>query len=366
MKTRTSILALVLSLVLLCAPALAEPTAPATDAAARGFSAKGSVIQPDPITVVAPMGGQVCDFSLSAGDAVEQDAVAFTLTPTRVYAAADGVVTHLRAQVGDRCSDVLVQYGALCTIERQDVWRIDASTSGAYDNAENRDVRVGQLLRVQHGTGDDKVRGEGKVITVDGKDYELEIEQGDFEVEDSVKIYKGDSKDNATKDQVGSGKIVRAPAVQAQGEGVVAQVLVGEGDAVVRGQPLFVLDASAAVYAKDGAVTSDVKFPAGGLVGEVLVRPGQFVQQGQAVLTLIPTSELQANLEVDELDIAKVRVGDMVRVYVDAFQQDRNATVMEIRKIGVTVLDTTKFDVRVTFEQSADLMIGMHVTGYWN
>lgn len=355
-------LALAVSLILCCAPALAE----STDSAARGFSAKGSVIKPDAITVTAPMGGQVQDFSLVSGDAVEEGAVAFALTPTQVYAAADGIVTYLRAQVGDRCQDVQAQYGALCAIERQDIWRIDASTSGAYDNAENRDVRVGQVLRVQHGTGDDKVKGEGTVIWVDGKDYDLEIAQGDFDVEDSVKIYKFDSKDNAAKDQMGSGKIVRAPAVTATGEGVVAQVLVKEGDAVVRGQPLFVLDAAAATYAKDSAVAPQVKFPAAGLIDEVLVRPGQFVVQGQAVMTLIPTGELEANLEVDELDIAKVRVGDMVRVHVDAFQQERSATVKEIRKIGVTVLDTTKFDVRVGFEQSSDLMIGMHVTGYWN
>ncbi len=361
---KTFILALILALLLSCAPALAETAT--TDAAARGFSAKGSVLRPDPITVTAPMGGQVGDFDLVPGDAVEADAVAFALTPTRVYAAADGVVSHLRAQVGDRCQAVQGLYGALCTIERQDVWRIDASTSGAYDNAENRDVRVGQVLRVQHGTGDDKVRGEGTVIAVDGKEYDLEIAQGDFEVEDSVKIYKGDSKDNATKDQMGSGKIVRAPVVDITGEGVVVQVLVKEGDSVVRGQPLFVLDAESASYAKDSAALPEVRFQAAGLIGEVLVRPGQFVQQGQALMTLIPLDALEANLEVDELDIAKVRVGDMVRVYVDAFQQDRSATVKEIRKIGVTVLDTTKFDVRVAFEQSADLMIGMHVTGYWN
>ncbi len=349
------------------APEPAPTAAPVSSIVKTGsFSAKGSIQAPDAVSVLAPMGGQVGDFNWSQGDTVQPDALAFEIKPTMVYAGTDGVVRSLKANVGDRVADVVGQYGALCHIERGAVWHIDASTSGAYDDPDNRDIRVGQPVRVQHGTGDSKVRGEGTVISVDGKDYVVELPQGDFELEDSVKIYFDTSKDNASKDQIGSGKIIRAEALKHTGEGVVAAVLVGEGDAVTRGQPLFILDSESARYEAGVNAASEVRFTQSALIEQVLVAPGQFIKQGEAVMTLLPTGALEGTLEVDELDISKVRVGQTLRVKVDSFDGERGATVSEIRPIGQTVLDTTKFLVKVEFDQGGDLMIGMHITGYFD
>lgn len=351
--------ALVLAVSLLCGStsALAQET--------RTFSAKGTITEPTPVTVFAPMGGQLLDFSWKSGDRVETDAVALSLRPTQICAANDGTIRNLYAKVGDQAAAIQAQYGALCYVERTGVWRIKVSTTSAYDHPDNRDIYIGQLVRLQHGTGDDKVKGDGTVISVGDKEFVVELPQGDFEVEDSTKVYLGDSKDNATKDQLGSGKIARAEALPVNGTGTIAQILVKEGDQVTRGQPLFILDDASARHAEAQPATPEVKFLQAGLIGEVLVRPGQFVQQGQALMTLLPTDALEALLEVDELDISKVRVGDMVRMKVDAYQDDRTGTVKEIKPIGKTVLDTTKFMVKVTFERPSDLMIGMHVTGYW-
>ena len=361
-----SIISLTLALMLICAPALAETTDAPAVAVQTGFSAKGAVIRPNPITLTAPVGGQVQDFAWVSGDTADVDDIALTLRPNEVRAAADGVITGLRAHVGDKAEDVQAQYGALCYIERQDIWHIDASTTNAYDDPENRDVRIGQTVRMQQGTGDDKIKGEGIVISMDGKEFVVEMPQDDFELEKSIKLYLASSKDNANRDQVGSGKIMRAPALPAIGEGIIADVLVKEGDTVSKGQPLFVLDDPHARHAEGDKETGAVPFGTHAIINEVLVNPGQFVVQGQALMTLYPIDNLEASLEVDELDIARVRVGDAIRIKVDAFDQDRSATVTAIRPLGMTVLDTTKFDVRIRFEHAGDLMIGMHVTGYWN
>jgi multidrug resistance efflux pump len=362
-------LILALAVGLVCAPGLATQAPVPTESfapAASGFSAKGSILPPVPVTVLAPMGGQVQDFTWASGDAVEEGALAFQLTPTAVYAANDGVVASLNAKVGDQAADVAAQYGALCYVQRQDVWRVKASTASAYGDPENRDVHVGQTLRVQHGSGDNKIRGEGRVIQVDGKDFVLEMERGDFEVEDSVSLYLQDSKNNANRDKVGAGKVARADALGAVGEGVVAAVLVTEGQAVERGQPLFLLDSAGARYDAARQAQSEVHFPVSGAIGQMLVGPGQFVQQGQAVATLWPLEALEATLEVDELDIARVRVGDVVRISVDAYQKAYAGEVTQIRPVGQVVLDTTKFLVKVSIENPDALMIGMHVTGYWD
>lgn len=331
-----------------------------------GFSAKGIIEPPNAVSMLAPIGGQVDDFSWVAGDVVAEGDLALALRTMRVVAPGDGVVTALRARAGDRAADIIAQYGALCYIERQDIWHIDASVTATSGDAERRDVRVGQQLRVQHGSGDSKVRAEATVISVSGKDFVLEVEQGDFELEDSIKVYVASSKDNSSSDQIGSGEIVRAPAFAALGDGVVASASVAEGDVVERGQVLFLLDGANARHEPGAEVEPEVRFPQSGVIGEILVAPGQFVEQGQAVMRLFPADMLEATLEVDELDIAKVRVGDAVRIHVDAHRQERAGIVREIRPIGKVVLDTTKFLVRVSFEKSDDLMIGMHVTAYWD
>lgn len=332
----------------------------------NGFSAKGSVAAPESTTLYAPMGGQVLDFSWAKGDPAEENEVAFSIKPTQICAAEDGVIIGLQAKVGDQAETVLSQYGALCYVERQGIWNVKASTAKAYNKPENRDVRVGAVLRVQTGSGDTEEEGIGTVVRVDGTSFALEMEEGGFELEDTVKLYKGTGTDYKTKDQVGEGKVERPAAIPVTGAGSIASVLVAEGDRVVRGQPLFLVDSASAEYSGENALP-EIRFPESGLIGDVLAQAGQFVVQGQAMMTLLPSGETEATLEVDELDISKVRLGQNVRVTVDAYPgQEWTATVKEICPIGTTVLDTTKFTVRVSFADEAEgFMIGMHVVGYW-
>ena len=181
-----------------------------------------------------------------------------------------------------------------------------------------------------------------------------------------MNIYLGSSKENYRADQIGSGKIIRPAALAAAGQGMIASVLVQEGERVMRGQPLFMLDSAGARYASGEEVKPEARFEQSGIISEVLARPGQYLQQGQAVMTMLPQTALEAALEVDELDIAKVRIGDTLRVSVDAYEGERKGTVTRIEPLGRVMLDTTKFIVKVSFEESSDLLIGMHVRAYWD
>ena len=355
-------LALLMALGLTSLPAQAQ----SVSGEGGGFSAKGLITSPVPLSVFAPMGGQAGDFSWQPGDRAEAGGLAFNILPALVYAPADGVVAGLRAQAGDTTEGVMAQYGALCYINRENIWHIEALITSTSDKEETRDVQVGQTLKVQHGTGDKKVRGEAAVIARSGKSFVLELEQGEFELEDDVRIYLGTSKDYVNSDQIGSGKIVRPAALAVAGQGMVASVLVQEGERVTRGQPLFMLDSAGARYAVGEEVKPEARFEQSGIISEVLARPGQYVQQGQAVMTLLPDTSLEAALEVDELDISKVRVGETLRVSVDAYEGERRGTVSSIEPLGRVMLDTTKFIVKVSFDEASDLLIGMHVRAYWD
>lgn len=330
---------------------------------AETLSAKGTITVPERINLLAPIGGQLKDFSWKSGDQAAAGAVALEILPAQVCAANDGVIAGLKARVGDQADAVQAQYGALCYVERQGIWHIDASTSSAYDKPKNRDVRVGDVLRVHEGSGGDEKDSEGTVISVNGKDFVLEMDQGDFELEDDVKIYLGTGTTYKNSELVGKGEVKRPEALAATGTGVVAAVLVKDGDTVMRGQPLFLMDSPTAWYDQQ-AGSPQALFAQDALIEKVLVSPGQTIAQGQALMTLIPANQLEATLEVDELDIAQVSVGQYVKLKIDAYPDiEREGKVLEICPIGNTQLDTTKYNVRVSIDQTDGLMIGMHVAG---
>lgn len=344
-------------MLFLSAPATAE--VPADD-----VSGKGMITAPETISLLAPMGGQLKDFSWRLGDQAEAGTVALEILPIQVCAPNDGVIAGLNAQVGDQADAVQAQYGALCYVEREGIWHIQASTASAYNKPKNRDIRIGDMLRVRESSGDDEKTGTGKVISVNGKAFVLEMAQGDLELEDDVSLYHGTGTTYKGSDLVGKGKVTRPPALSVMGGGIVASVLVKEGDTVRRGQPLFLLDSSNARY-ENQAGNPQVLFPHASLIEKILVSPGQAVAQGQVLMTLIPTGGLEATLEMDELDIAQVQIGQNIRLKIDAYPDaERNGQVIEICPIGNTQLDTTKYDVRVSIDQIEGLMIGMHVTGY--
>lgn len=338
------------------APAPASPT---------GFSAKGSIDVVERVTLIATVGGQVKDFAWLPGDAVSAEDTAIELIPTQIFAADSGVIRGLQATQGAQAGQVIAEYGALCHIERDTVRQIEAPTNTAYDKAENRDVRVGDVLRVLQGSGDNEVKGTATVVRRTAGGYVVELEQGQFDLEKSAKLYRGTGDDYKDKDKVGRGDVTRPATLPVLGDGCIATVLVEEGQRVERGQPLFTLDAASARH--EAAPVESVSFGRPGVLTELLVRPGQFVAQGQALMTLMPTDSVLAVLDVDELDIARVEVGQRIRLKVDAHpDRELSGTVREIVPQGNMVLDTTKFRVKVALDNTDGLMVGMRLTGYWN
>lgn len=212
----------------------------------EAISGKGTITAPETFYLRAPMGGQIEDFSWQAGDAAQAGDVAFVHQPAELTAANDGVIRGMRARVGDQADSVAAQYGALCYIERQGIWRVNASTASAYNQPENRDIKVGDVLRVRKGSGEDEKSGTGTVVSVSGKDFALEMDAGDFELEDDVNVYLGKGTAYKSSELVGKGEIARPAMIPVTGTGIVAAILVKNGDTVKRGQALFYMDAASA------------------------------------------------------------------------------------------------------------------------
>ncbi len=75
----------------------------------------------------------------------------------------------------------------------------------------------------------------------------------------------------------------------------------------------------------------EVKAPADARVEVVSVRPGDLVQPGRAVVTLLEPSQLWVRVYIPEPDLGRVSVGQKAAVYVDTFpNRDFSGTIEQI------------------------------------
>ena len=101
--------------------------------------------------------------------------------------------------------------------------------------------------------------------------------------------------------------------------------------------------------------------PQDAVVTSVDAIPGQLVQQGQVVLTLATLDQLQLETtDLSERDIAKVKIGVPVSVFVEALEETFNGKVVSISPRADIVGGDTVFNVTIAFdEQPQDLLWGM-------
>ena len=107
--------------------------------------------------------------------------------------------------------------------------------------------------------------------------------------------------------------------------------------------------------------------PISGTVMTKNVNAGENVQNGNSTTTLAviyDLSEVTFEMNIDELDISNVKVGQKVEVTADAFEdQTFEGTVTKVSMEGTAANGVTYYPVTVTMTEYGDLLPGMNVTG---
>ena len=341
MKTKLSVFtALLLALTLVCACALAA-------------TANATIVAPDTVKITAPFAGTLKPFDLTATQEVAAGEALFEIDTVPVYATQDGTVAAVFAGVGDDASGVQSRYGAMAVIEPALALYIDADTAQAYDDDDNRYLHAGETLYLKCGNE----KGTGRVASVSGKDYIVEILTGSFDVGDTVRCFRESS--TPSDSETGRGKVKRYDDVNVVSDGRVAKVHVKPGDTVKVGDLLFeMIDAQSA---KDASPV--IAAPVSGAVSAVYVASGAQVYRGALLCEIADLSTLELSVEVDELDIDRVKIGDVLSFTLDAYAgQTFSGAVTEIRPIGSARQNATYFDVRVAAPQGVTLLPGMNAT----
>jgi len=322
-------------------------------ACALGATANASIVAPETAKITAPFAGTLLPFDLVSGDAVTAGDTLFTLDTTPVYAALDGTVAAVFAAAGDDAAGVSAHYGALAVIEPEYPLYISADTDDAYDNDDNKYIHAGEMLYLKR--NDEK--GTGRVTSVDGKYYTVEVLTGNFDLDETVRCYRESAMPYDS--EVGRGKVKRFADAKVSASGRICAVHVKPGDTVKTGDLLFeTVDTLSAVGASPA-----IAAPVSGAVTALYASSGAQVYRGQLLCEVADLTKLELSAEIDEIDLAAIRAGDVLSYTLDAYAgRTFTGTVTEIRPVGAQRQNAAYFDVRITAPEGVTLLPGMNAT----
>lgn len=334
-------------LLALCLPV----TALAEEATANGVVESRSIQ-----SVVAPFSGVLKPFDWESGDRVESGETLFEMQTTKVCAPEDGIIRGVFAVSGDQAESVLAQYGMLAGIEKAHPLLIQATTNGAYKEAENRWIHAGEIVYFEQSNDRDN-EGEGRVIAVSGNHYTVEISKGDFEDGDSVKLYRDEKM--GTKSCIGSGSVEYAADLAVTGSGYVVSCFAHEGDTVHKGDVLFELVSQDADY---GVSTPSILSASEGAL-EICTQSGAQVYKGQLLARVHSLNELSVVASVDEVDLNGLSLGDPLTIVFDRYPQEIvTGIVSEISALGTARQNASYYNVTINFHATLDILPGMNAT----
>lgn len=172
----------------------------------------------------------------------------------------------------------------------------------------------------------------------------------------------------------------------------VEELLIHEGDFVSEGTAIFRMKASTAEklmksykdsmdtaesnleQAQSGLDTTQESYdnytitaPISGTVIKKSIKVGDKIQNGSSATSLAEIYDLSSvtfDMNIDELDVSSVKVGQSVKVTADAFEnQTFSGTVTKVSLEGTSSNGVTYYPVTVTLDEVGGLLPGMNVDG---
>lgn len=346
-------------------------------------------------TVTTLVSGEVLSDTFEEGDIVEKDQLLYTIDSSDVSTTETQAQTNYTqalkakyptADISGTVSEVYVSNGdavsagtELCRISASNDLTIDFQFSYAKDG----DFYVGQPAKIYlngyagyiDGTvaqiGSSSVaNGTGmKMTTVRVKAANPGLVSGDCTASAVVGNYTSYGQ---TTVKVGTGSTITASA-----SGKVSGLTLMPGDSVSSGQRICTItgdsvdnqlqNAKASLEnAQDRLDDYMVTSPITGTVVEKTVKAGDNVGTGSnsnnTLCIIYDLSYLQMTLNIDELDIDNVEVGQVVNITSDAKEgQTFTGVVTKVSVVGTTSGGTTTYPVTVRIDDTDGLRPGMNV-----
>lgn len=423
LSKKKKIIAIVVIIVIIAAAVkscgLGEKTAENTstytfDTAVRtsiieSLSGTGTLEPADKYTVTTLLKGDILTDSFEEGDIVEADQVLYQIDSSdmqttieraeisaksaqRSYETAvkdldnlnvktkvGGVVTDVLVEVGDQVSAgqeiAKVRDSATMTIElpfpadEADTFYIGQSAQVTlYGSFETLSGKVESI------SGASEVQAGNKIV----KNVTISVENPGAISEEQIATAEVGTSGST---QSGKFKYNENRSVNAEVSGEVVAIVNDEGSEVSSGSTIIRLESdnvtnsvqSASDSVKDAQLSLEnqydtledytIKSPIKGTVIEKKKKAGDTIDSNAELCTIYDLSYLKMTMNIDELDISKVKVGQEVTVTADAVQgQTFKGKVTKINMAGTTTNGVTTYPIEVQIEDTEGLLPGMNVS----
>lgn len=352
--------------------------------------AGGSISSADSITELAPVAATIDTVTLKNGDRVEAGQTVLTLKS----ATLSDEITKLQ-------SDLQTQDSQLRMMDKSKSSKISAPVSGRVKAIYTADGQNVNAAMTNHGgllllsiddvmavsfTPSQEIHA-GDAVRLRIGEQEIESTIADFSNNTALVLFPDNSYElgqmvtvmNGAGEGIGEGPLqVNNPFYLSATAGVVKTIRVALGDQVSTGDTLVELTDS--VYSEEyrqllqnrqrtlenlqdkqeAQESLEIKADRTGIITELTLVEGASVMEGSPLFSVGSDEAFELTVAVDELDVARVEVGQAVSIAVDAVADTTyTGKVTRISGAGDFASGVTSFDVTVSLEKADKLRTGM-------
>lgn len=303
-----------------------------------------------------------------------------------VKSTATGYVDNLRVAVGDKVSKESVLFDVVDT----SVFKLNVE----FIYNANAPIQEGDTARIFMSNTFEYLYGRVSYVS-DKKEYyeyggqrqsvEIEIDNPGYNLTgieaNSIVI---ETSGGATLTSIDSGVFEEdtPTSVKSMSSGTVKSIYIKEGSYVQDGEVVIILendslytslsDARSSLsdaYTELNDTEDDYSFytitaPIDGVVTSISVSEGDYVRSESTLAKIVNNYEIEFQIEVDELDILSLEIGQEAKVTIDAIEETSTTpltgTVSEIALEGTTMNSVTSYPVTISLSGNDEIRIGMN------
>jgi len=284
-----------------------------------------------------------------------------TTSRSTIYSPVEGRVKIMYAQEGDNVDVVMDAYGALAVLCPDELMQVMLPVSDGAAAGDPVVVTIGEKT------------ADGTVYEIGETDMTVHFEDDKFLPGDSAIVTSEDGAELGTA----SVSIANPVYIVAQG-GEIRSIREPVGHSVRRMGKLFTRYGeilSADLYAQiemrkdleqdlvdleQDLEELTVYAGTNGVVSGLMLNSDQIVQAGTPLFTVQSNDTVKLDVEIDEIDIVNIQLGQEASVDFDALPDKTYvAIVVKINPIGVSINNVTNFTITLEIEQASEILLGM-------
>lgn len=330
-------------------------------AAAETLPLEGKVVSTQSCPIISQAKGTVEQINYTVGDRISAMSCIASLTTVKVYAPVAGTVC-MWGKAGDSIIALTEQYGAVACIEPTNPYTIRTKPQDA--NGKSVPVHPGQKVYLIC-MNDGKKTGEGVITSIGNDEYTVQVENSNFDANDTISIYT--TPDHRTSNRIGRGSLTKAGITACTGTGYIVKTYVTSGVEVQKGQILY--ETIEGDFAPGSEHLNQLTVPENGVVATISIEKGKMINVNDVAAVIYPDSNMRVRALAPESVLCDYKAGDTVYIVNQFHDGNQPPLTGIIEKISQIPEQTESaydmyYAVYIKIQDNSTLFYGMNVLVY--